>query len=267
MKRIFLAVFLALMFFAAPVYAKKVEINFALTASGVTSSTESLSISSISQDTSLFYTKPDSATGTLQYILADRGNIPAPCWSVQVTTATSAGDTTIGIGYKVINAEPSTAVWTAAPLQRIMNGVSTASGVSTYPVTFSPPAGKYLRFYLTSGTTAFTVFDARVIVSDNANCPEPAVVRLSVQSISGTTTAVSSFTEPDDAKEAWVNLVGGGPYRFTDSSVSGTSIVGQTYYAGDSLFFYGKNDIDNARFMLDSTATSGTFYVIYYGRP
>jgi len=78
---------------------------------------------------------------------------------------------------------------------------------------------------------------------------------------------VSSFTEPDDAKEAWVNLVGGGPYRFTDSSVSGTSIVGQTYYAGDSLFFYGKNDIDNARFMLDSTATSGTFYVIYYGRP
>ena len=263
----FIALFLVVLFFwVGPALARKVEINLALTASGATTSTESLYIDSISDGSVTFGKMGEAATGTENYILSDRGNMPSPCWSIQpITATTSGGDSTFDLAYKTIDVDLSAAAWTAAPLKRIARGVS--GNASAYTVSyFNPPPAKYLRFYVTSGATDFTTFTSRVIVTDNVNCPEPELVRLSVESLTLNASGVSNFTEPADVSQVWANLIGG-PFRFGDSSSNPSSSVGQKYYDGDTLIFYGKDDADDARFLLDSTASSGVVYVIYYGRP
>jgi len=268
MKKL-LVVLLALIFLAVPAFAAQTEINLTIDEAGTASGTSSFELDI--GGTAAFGKMADSATGTADYILVMRDLIKSPCWSVQVRTATTTGgSSSFDLGYKVINDEPAAAAWSISPLRRIQKNVATsASGYA--PAYFQPPVGKYMRFYWThdpvSGTTPFNAVTARVIVTEEGNCSEPELVNLgATESLTLNTSGVSSFAEPADAKEAWVNLIGG-PFRVTDSSVSGVSNVGQKYYDGDSLFFYGKDDIDKARIMLDSTASSGSAYVIYYGRP
>ena len=261
-----LAVFIVLSL-AGNVLARKAEINLSITATTTASTTEALYVSSVSQDLQAFGLEKDATSGTQDFLLFDKGgSMPDACWSIQpIMATTTGGDSTFDISYKAINADHSAAAWAAAPLTRIIKGAS--GNASAYSATvFNPPPAKYLRFYVDSGVTAYSTFTARVVVTEAANCPEPALVRLSVESLTVNTSGVSNFAEPDDAKEAWVNLIGG-PFRFGDSSSNPSSTVGQIYYGGDSLFFYGKDDIDKARFLLDSTAASGSVYVIYYGRP
>lgn len=273
MKRLLvlvLGVFLALTLAVCPAFATQAVIGLSISGTGEASGTSDFSVSTINSDT--LTRMLDSNTGSDFYIVKIDDVDKSPCWSVQVTTATTTGgSSTFDLGYKVLTTTSSTTpAWTLAPLIRTNKGTATSS--SGYnPVYFNPPPGSYIRFYWThdptGGTTPFITVDATVLVTDNANCAEPEVIRLGVENLTLNTSGVSSFSEPADAKETWVTLMGG-PFRFTDSSVSGTSVVGQIYYDKDSLFFYGKNDIDGARFMLDSTATSGgSMYILHYGRP
>jgi hypothetical protein len=265
MKKIMLLVLAFVFAFTVPAMARQAEINLAVHESGAASGTSPFYIETMKGDA--FALLDDSASGTSKFILMDRSLIQNPCWSIQVTDATTTGgDSTFDLAYKLINVDPSTANWTAAPLIRIIDNVTVSSGASVYNYYFNPPPGKNLRFYMTSGATPFSNFEAKVVVNDNAKCPTPDPIRLSVESLTLNTSGVSSFTVPVDAQEAWVSLVTG-PFRLTDSSVSGTSAVGQKYSDGDTVIFKGYNDISRARIMLDSSASSGVAYVIYYGKP
>ena len=265
LTRILMAV-LVLCFIASLAYAatNKAEINLAMHETMGTSGTSPFYIETI-DDQAIFGRLKDSASGVSDFILFDRAAMASPCWSIQVTAlTTTGGDATIDLAYKVINDEPTTAKWTAAPLIRIVNDISTSSGASVFSHSFNPPPGKYLRFYLTSGTTPFTNFEARVIVNNNGNCPEPPLIVLS-SSASGVTLSASTLTTPDDADRLILGLISGATVYWRADGTSAANMGGHAQTVSmEPVVIDGYNAVKNLS--LYSATAGATVYTTFFGQ-